>query len=155
MIEALTGSLGIYVASFAIAVISGVVPIVNAELYLIAACVAVGQVPAAIAIAVLVALGQMVAKAGIYRAARCATELGKRHSGKHAAKLDRARKLVEKHGSKPLSLTFLSASVGLPPFYVVSIVAGMLAVRFQAFFMVGLAGRTLRFGTIAVIAAIA
>ena len=45
MIETLTGSLGIYVASFVVAVISGVVPVVNAEIYLIAACVAVAIAP--------------------------------------------------------------------------------------------------------------
>jgi membrane protein YqaA with SNARE-associated domain len=147
-------AIGIYLASFLIAVASGVIPIVNAELYLVGVVLAVGGVPQALVLAVLVSAGQMVAKAVIYQTARGATNLGTRSKG-FASRLEKARARTEKWRNKPLGVTFVSASLGLPPFYIVSLVAGILEVRFRAFMLVGMAGRTLRFGTIAVLAALA
>jgi hypothetical protein len=40
--------LGVYVGSFAIAIVSGVFPIVNAELYLIGLVLAIGGIPEAL-----------------------------------------------------------------------------------------------------------
>lgn len=141
-----------FAASFAVAIISGLVPVVNAELYLVGVVLAVGGIPEALLLAVIVALGQMVAKIVMYQAALRATNLGKR-SPRLEPKIEKARAYVEKWRSKPLSVSFVSATLGLPPFYLVSLVAGMLQVPFRAFFIVGLIGRTLRFATIAVIAA--
>jgi membrane protein YqaA with SNARE-associated domain len=154
VIDSIEGAVGIYLASFLIAVASGVIPIVNAEIYLVGVVLAVGGIPEALFLAVLVSVGQMVAKAVIYQTAKGATTLGTK-SGGFAAKLERARTRVEKWKSKPLGVTFVSASLGLPPFYIVSLVAGILEVRFRAFLLVGFAGRTLRFGTIALLAALA
>jgi membrane protein YqaA with SNARE-associated domain len=152
------GALGIYLASFLIAVASGVIPIVNAEIYLVGVVLAVGAagggIPEALFLAVLVSIGQMCAKAVIYQTARGATTLGTK-SGGFAKKLERARERTEKWKNKPLGVTFVSASLGLPPFYIVSLVAGILEVRFRAFMLVGFAGRTMRFGTIALLAALA
>lgn len=69
-------------------------------------------------------------------------------------RLVKARELVHRWRDRPLFLVFLSATIGLPPFYVVSIVAGIVELRFRAFVVVGFAGRTIRFATIAVIAAL-
>jgi membrane protein YqaA with SNARE-associated domain len=43
----------------------------------------------------------------------------------------------------------LSAVFGLPPFYLVSIAAGMLGVAFGRFLAIGIVGRLIHFGTIA------
>lgn len=147
--------MSIYLGTFAVAAISGVVPIVNAELYLIGLVFAIGGIPEALLLAVLLAAGQMIGKGVIYHTARSATRFGARRTPKLAAKLERARVRVERWRSKPLSVTFLSASVGLPPLYLVSLLAGILEIRFRAFLLVGFAGRTLRFGTIGVLAAAA
>jgi len=141
-----------FAASFAVAILSGLVPVVNAELYLVGVVLAVGGIPEALLLALIVALGQMVAKIVMYQAALRATNLGKR-SPRLEPKIEKARAYVEKWRSKPLSVSFVSATLGLPPFYLVTLVAGMLQVPFRAFFIVGLIGRTLRFATIAVIAA--
>ena len=142
-----------FAASFAVAILSGLVPVINAEIYLVGVVLAVGGIPEALLLALIVALGQMVAKVFMYQAALRATNLGKR-SPRLEPKIQKARAYVEKWRSKPLSITFVSATIGLPPFYLVALVAGMLEVPFRAFFVVGLVGRTLRFATIAVIAAI-
>jgi membrane protein YqaA with SNARE-associated domain len=45
-------------------------------------------------------------------------------------------------------LVGLSALTGLPPFYLLSIAAPALGVRFRTFLVMGLAGRLLRFGAL-------
>ena len=45
-------------------------------------------------------------------------------------------------------LVFLSSASGLPPFYVISTLAGALRVSFAAFILVGTAGRFLRFAAV-------
>ncbi len=151
----MTDSVGVYLGSFAIAVVSGVLPVVNAELYLIGIVLAIGGIPEALVLAVSIAAGQMIGKGLLYQAARGATRLGTRRGGRFAVRLDHARTKVGRWRSKPYSALFVSASVGLPPLYLVTLVAGILDIRFRAFLLVGFAGRTLRFGTIGVLAALA
>ncbi len=153
MTDSVEAAAGVYLASFAIAVVSGVVPIVNAELYLIGLVLAIGGVPEALVLAVLIAAGQMIGKGLLYQTARSATLLGARRTPRLADRLERARHRVERWRSKPYTVTFVSASVGLPPLYLVTLAAGILDIRFRAFLLVGFAGRTLRFGTIGVLAA--
>jgi len=45
----------------------------------------------------------------------------------------------------------ISSTVGLPPFYLVALAAGALKIGFRTFCIMGLVGRTLRFGVIAAI----
>jgi membrane protein YqaA with SNARE-associated domain len=152
--DSVEAAAGVYLGSFAIAVVSGVVPIVNAELYLIGIVLAIGGIPEALVLAVLIAAGQMIGKGALYQAARGATRLGASRAARLADKLDHARAKVGRWRSKPYSALFVSASVGLPPLYLVTLVAGILEIRFRAFLLVGFAGRTLRFGTIGVLAAL-
>lgn len=153
MIDAVTAFLGIGAVTLGTAALSGVIPILNLELYLVGV-VAVGSrgVAEACALGIVAAAGQMIAKAVLYQAARGATNVGRR---KYASAIDRARRSIARWRSKPLSVLFVSASVGLPPFYVVSLAAGMLEIRFRTFLAIGFAGRALRFATIAVLAALA
>ncbi|MGE0869016.1 MAG: hypothetical protein AB7P03_10645 [Kofleriaceae bacterium] len=151
MIDGLEATIGIYAATFVVAVLSGFIPVINAELYLIGVAVVTGNVWLAVVLGVIVAAGQMVAKIGIYQAARGASSLGSR-GPKYEAKLAKARALVDKWRDKPFVLLFVSASTGLPPFFIVSLLAGMLSIKFRPFVTIGMLGRTLRFVTIALLA---
>ena len=149
MIDSIEASVGIYLATLIVSVLSGLVPVVNGELYLIAAIVVAGDPTIALVLAVIVAIGQMIAKIGLYFAARGATELGR--STRLGAKLERAQLLVERWRNKPLTLLSISAVTGLPPFYLVSLVAGVVRIRFGVFLVLGLAGRVIRFVALALI----
>jgi hypothetical protein len=92
---------------------------------------------------------QMGAKALLYQLARGATQLG---SGRFASAVVRAHARVEQWRSKPLSVLFISAVPGIPPFYLSSLVAGLLEIRFATFVVLGTVGRIIRFGAIAGIA---
>lgn len=147
--ESIVEALGIYGATLVIGVLSGLIPIVNGELFLLGAIrLLADDLPGAIFVAVLMAIGQMIAKIVLYQAARKATDLG---TGRFAEKLRKARVKVEKWRSKPLTILFVSAVLGLPPFYLVTLVAGILEVRFVAFLWIGLTGRLIRFIALALI----
>jgi membrane protein YqaA with SNARE-associated domain len=121
--EELIAKVGIYGASFVVGFVSGLVPFVNSELYLVAVSSMVAR-PALLPIALLSASGQMVAKTIIFYAGR------------------------EDWENKADFLMLISASVGLPPFYVVSFVAGALKLHYIRFFIAGIIGRSIRFAAI-------
>lgn len=147
--ESIVEALGIYGATLVIGVLSGLIPIVNGELFLLGAIrLLADDLPGAIFVAVLMSIGQMIAKIILYQAALKATDLG---TGRFAEKLRKARQKVDKWRNKPLSILFLSATLGLPPFYIVTLVAGILEVRFVAFLWIGLTGRLIRFIALALI----
>jgi membrane protein YqaA with SNARE-associated domain len=162
---------GIYLASFAIAIVSGVFPLVNGEAYLIGIVLAAGaDVPHAIVLAILVACGQMIASSVLFHAARGVTwrvgsaelthapvpsfGLGGRRRQKLEDRIMRARIAVAKWGNKRFALLCTSASLGLPPFLLTSLAAGALEIRFRSFLAIGLAGRIVRFTAVGVGAAL-
>ena len=148
MIETIEGTIGIYGATLVVAIASGFIPLINIEIYLIAVCLLTRSLPLAILLGVIAAAGQMVAKVGIYKASRAGTNLSKPDP---KGKLARAREVMARWKDKPHLLTFVSASTGIPPFFIVSIVAGVLELPFIAFLAVGLLGRTIRFVVVAVV----
>jgi membrane protein YqaA with SNARE-associated domain len=140
--------LGLYGACVATAAASALIPIINAELFLAGVVVVVGDVGHAIVLGALVAFGQMLGKSVIYASMRGTSRFYDRHAG-------RVRAFVERWGHRPRLVMFASATASVPPYLLVAALAGVAKVRFREFFAIGLAGRTLRFVTIAVIAATA
>ena len=149
LVDSIVAVLGIYAGTLAVGVLSGLIPVVNGELYLIGVVLLTKQLWPAIVLALLVAVGQMIAKFVLYKAANSASALGK--DSKLGRKIENARAKVEKWKDKPLAVTFVSAITGLPPFYIVTLLAGMLGVRFRTFMILGIVGRVVRFVAIALI----
>ena len=148
--ESLLEATGVYVGTLLVGILSGLVPVVNSELFIAVAIrlfLLDGGLLGVIAVGLLMALGEMIAKVGLYQAAQRGSELA---SGKLAVQLARARARVDKWRSKPLSILFISGVVGLPPFYLIALVAGLLRIRFTTFLWVGMVGRTIRFVGLAV-----
>ena len=147
--DAIVEATGIYLATLIVGVLSGLVPIVNGELFLLGAIkLLADDLPGAMVVAMLMAAGQMIAKVLLYHAALKATELG---TGKLAEKLRGARTRIEKWKSKPFAVLVASATLGLPPFYLVTLAAGVLQIRFWPFFWIGIAGRVVRFAVLALL----
>ena len=121
------------------AVVSSLVPFVNAELLLIGLTVA--SPAAAPLLAVVMAAGQMVGKSILF--------LGGGRLTRASLETRLARWRLDRPGRRGgAPLIGISAVTGLPPFYLVSIAAPALGVSFRTFFTVGLAGRLLRFGAL-------
>ena len=149
MVEEIAARIGIYGAAFVVGAISSVVPVIPAEIVLAGYVAIAGNFWLAIVLGLLVATGQMLLKIPMYQAARGATRLT------HPApdgKLAKAKRWIEKWKDKPYALTFVSATVGFPPFYFLVLVAGILEMRFRTFVAVGYVGRVVRFVTIALVA---
>jgi membrane protein YqaA with SNARE-associated domain len=147
--DSIEASVGIYLATLIASVLSGLVPVVNGEIYLVAAILLARDPGVGLALALIMAVGQMIAKIVLYHAARGAGQLGR--STRFGDKLERARQLVERWQGKPLTLLFVSSVTGLPPFYLVSLLAGLVGIRFGTFLLLGLAGRAIRFVALALL----
>jgi len=143
---------GIYVAMFVVAVISGVFPLVNSELALVALARTVDSWPKLIVVGVIVALGQTVTHATLFESARSLTKLGEKRRQRFEARIARAREVVNKWQTSELLLLASAATVGLPPMMLVAVVGGALGIRFRTFVLIGLTGRVARFTTIVILA---
>lgn len=144
MHEELLAKTGIYVATFIIALVSGLVPVVNAEAYLLLVS-AILPPGAVLPVVLLAASGQMIAKLALYLTGKGALRLPLRRWDE---KIEAWRTRIETRKGRADVLIFVSAFVGLPPFYVLSIVAGILRFRLAEFVVWGFVGRSLRFGVV-------
>jgi membrane protein YqaA with SNARE-associated domain len=138
-------SLGIYAATFLWCLVGGFIPIINAEVYL-ASVAAMSERAAVLPLAIVATVGQMTAKTAIFLAGRGLSRLpAARDSERMRVVLAKARAW-----RGPIELfVFVSAVVGIPPFYIVSLLGGALELGVARFIVVGLAGRLIRFLVIA------
>jgi membrane protein YqaA with SNARE-associated domain len=120
---------------------SALIPVLHAEAYLVAATL---LTPPELhwPLVVAAASGQMVGKVGMYLAGRGLLLVpGRRMADQIAAATAKYRERKALGGG----LVFISAAAGLPPFYLVSIAAGMLHFPLPRFVVLGLIGRAIRF----------
>jgi len=134
---------GLPAATFVYCFISGLVPVVNAEAFLVIISSALLSRSQLLLIATLAAAGQMTAKCTMYFVARTSF---RRPPQKYEEKFNRTREKLDQWRYGVGLFFFASASTGFPPFYVVSILAGMMKFNFLTFLAFGMAGRFVRFG---------
>ena len=120
---------------------SAVFPLLHAEAYLITVS---ALTPPALSWGLVLAgtAGQMVGKVIMYGAGRGVVRLP---SERLQRRLEAAAARYEGRRKLGNALILLSASTGLPPFFVTSVVAGMLRVPLVPFIFFGAVGRFLRF----------
>jgi membrane protein YqaA with SNARE-associated domain len=147
----LLATLGLYGGTLVVCFVSALVPIVNAEIFLALVAAELVTSPAQLpAIVVCAAVGQMTAKVLLYYAGMGLLELPR---GRYKGRIERARARIATWRRRPYVVFAISSTVGLPPFYLVSIVAGSMKIGFRAFCAIGLVGRTLRFAVVVAIPA--
>jgi membrane protein YqaA with SNARE-associated domain len=129
--------------------VGAVVPVLNTELYLVglAAIVDPHHVPG---LAVMAAVGQMAGKILVYYAGQGVLRLP---FGK--GRMQEWEEKLRNHKAGVDGILFLSAFLGLPPHYAVSISAGALRWSLTRFLVVGVVGRTLRFIVVMALPALA
>jgi membrane protein YqaA with SNARE-associated domain len=137
-------------------VVSAIVPVANAEAYVIGS--QVSAVAGPVSIAVGVGIGQAFGKLLLFQSVRQGKELPfirHRRADARREPVSRARarfraavaRLLELVGQKRwgLPIVFLSAVVGLPPLYAVALLAGATTMSALWFTLVVLVGRITRF----------
>ena len=137
-------------STFGFCVLSALVPVLNAEVYL--AAVAASQAPPLWPMAVVAGAGQMVGKVVYYLIGKSSLQwrwVSKRvDTPRFQAGLERWRSRLEHRPWVAAAFVFVSACVGIPPFAVVAVLAGTLRMSLPMFAAVGLAGRVLRFASV-------
>jgi membrane protein YqaA with SNARE-associated domain len=131
---------------YALAVLTAILPWVNAEVVMISAA-AVCTSGEAISVAViLVTAGQMTGKSAMYWMMRYG-DAGIPVRLRTA--IERWRAQLAERPRRTLATILTSAVIGIPPFYVVSAAAGAFRVDFCRFVIVGTCGRLVHFAVVA------
>ena len=139
--------IGWYLSGYGAAVVSALIPVVNAELLLLSLIALTASRGGAVTMALIVTAGQVTGQGLLYWLARGVTTW--RPSRLYGAAIDRWRARFE---GAPRSLTgflFVSATTGLPPFYAITVLSGTFRINFARYIIVALAGRAIRFVAIA------
>lgn len=142
--------------TFGVCVLSALIPVVNAELYLVALVTQQPQLPWWL-VGLAAATGQMIGKLLFYYAGRGVVRLPNRlrrlsergRRGRWAARLQRFQQTCRDRPVWTAGVLTVSAGVGVPPFAAMAVVAGIARVGVGTFVVTGLAGRFVRFGAIA------
>lgn len=144
--------------SLAFGVVSAIIPVANAEAYVIASQVAAVAGPMPVAVGV--GLGQSAGKLLLFVAVRRGRDfwfLRKHHDQRTAVGPVRTRiravlaRLLELVGTNRwgLPIVAMAAVIGIPPLYAVALVAGASRMRALWFWVVVAAGRVTRFVLVA------
>ncbi len=136
--------IGLYGGTYIVCLISGFIPIVNAELFLIWISLTISEAEY-IRVLLLATSGQMTAKVLMFLSGKGVVNISKK---RHENKLAQIEEKMKKWESKIDIFLFLSAFTGFPPFYVVAVLSGMTNVNFVRFCIAGFLGRALRFGLV-------
>ena len=142
---------GDFLAVLGVAFLSALVPLVNIEAYL-GVRGAVASVDSLWWLGFAAALGQMVGKVVWYYLGASSlswTWVRRRiEKPKAQGRLEQWRKRTDERPVVAGGLVFLSAVSGFPPFAIVAVVAGQLRMGVWLFFVLGLAGRWIRFALV-------
>lgn len=138
-------------ATFGLCIAAGLIPLINAELVLIGFILKapVQGVAMTAGLVLAAAMGQMVAKVSMYYVGKGALKLSKDKEGKIAKAIKKYQHKMEENASAPSMLLFVSSFVGLPPFYVISILAGTFKIPLGRFIVIGSVGRIMHFAVVA------
>lgn len=137
---------GLIASCFLLCIVGAVIPWVNSEAIVLSFAALTKDRTGLVLIAAAAAVGQMVGKSAMYLAGRGAPKLG---SPRMVARVERWRSRLASRRALAWLITFASASTGLPPFYIVSVLAGTFGVGFAGFVVVGTVGRFARFVALA------
>ena len=134
---------------FLLALLAGFVPFVSVELALIVSAAAHPSLGVLLALAIAAAGGLMVGKCCFFLGGRSAFAWSKGRSRR--VRLPAFLSRATRKPQVAAATVFVSAATGVPPFAVVSPLAGSWRLRLSSFFVVGFAGKSARFAGIVLV----
>lgn len=138
----------LYLACFGLSIVSALVPWVNGEALLLSFAVWAPTPFALGGMVALASLGQMVGKCVLYWGGRGSLRVQK---GRVAQLIISWNERLTSSPGRTSLVIFISSAVGIPPFYVITILAGGLHLSFGRFVSIGLCGRVVRFSLLVLI----
>jgi membrane protein YqaA with SNARE-associated domain len=130
--------------------VSSVVPVFNMETYIVVAYARSDAT--ALQLAFIGSVGQNIGKLVWYFVCRESLDIGwlkrRLETPKRQAQFQRWSDFVQNRPGVSGLITFVSALVGIPPFFVMAMIAGTLRMNVFVFVLSGIAGRTLFFWAI-------
>jgi membrane protein YqaA with SNARE-associated domain len=142
---------GIYCSCFLLSILSALLPWLNGEVVLLSFAALAPGPWQLIAVILLTTSGQMAGKCILYWMARRGIQP---RSARMTRTLTTWKERLAQSPSKSLAIVFISSTLSIPPFYVLTIIFGILKMRFKPFILVGACGRLLHFGALALIPAL-
>jgi membrane protein YqaA with SNARE-associated domain len=140
---------------FVLAFVSAFVPLVSIELALVAAAATGTSGRLLVAHVLLAAAGQMVGKSCFFLGGRTAfarwTKRKKPRRSGGSQQLGRLVACAARQRATATVTVFVSAVTGLPPFAIVSALAGAWRLRLCSFLVLGFAGRSARFAAVLIV----
>jgi membrane protein YqaA with SNARE-associated domain len=137
--------LDLLLSTLGAAIVSALVPLVNAELLALGA-VAIAPPRLDFPLVLMVTLGQMLGKIVLFLVGRGSLRIPWMVK---TEKIEEAGERLGRRGNLGAAMLLLSAVTGLPPFYLVSIACGLLRFSLPLFILIGSAGRLVRFSVVA------
>jgi membrane protein YqaA with SNARE-associated domain len=135
---------GAYLTLGVVAFVSAVFPLVNAELAVVSLAAALPH-PNILLLVSVATCAQMAGKSTMYWVGRRGSRAG---GGRYAQAIERWGHRFRGSRKSVGTLVFLSSASGLPPFYVISTLAGAFRTSFLVFILVGTAGRFIRYAAL-------
>jgi membrane protein YqaA with SNARE-associated domain len=133
-----------FASTVAICFASAIIPLVNMELFVIFLG-SVAPPPLLPALLIVGTLSHMLGKSVMYAAGRAFDKLP---PGALKRRVAAAREKVQDRPNLGAAVILTSAFTGLPPFYAVTVLSGVVRYNFLWFFVAGFGGRLLRFGAL-------
>lgn len=142
--------------TFGFSVVSALVPVFNAEVYLIGVAAKAPQLPWWL-LGLVAAAGQMLGKLVFYYAGRGSLQLPARlrrksdkgREGRWSRWFTRFRETAQQRPYWAFAVLLASATIGLPPYAAAAVLAGVAEVSLPVFLVSGFVGRAIRFSAIA------
>ena len=139
---------GLYLGAFLFSFVSGIIPVLSVELFLLAVGALTRNPWHLLAVALLTALGQLLSKMLLYASGRgmLPSQLhGRLLRTRGLLRLGKLRDRLASYKGSTGWMLFVSAVVGLPPSYLYSIVCGMMGMGLVLFTALSAAGFVIRF----------
>lgn len=137
--------------TFVVSVVSALVPLVNAEAYLVALA-STTDLSSIWLVSAVAGVGQTVGKVAWYEAGRRALDWPWVRRKLGTPRAEQRRELWQRRlSARPWAsstVLFASATAGFPPLLVMAVVAGQLHMSRSLFTLIVLVGRTLRFAAV-------
>jgi membrane protein YqaA with SNARE-associated domain len=139
--------ISLWITTVAVCLVGSIIPLVNTEVYLIAVS-AVAPKEFVVPLVIAATLGQMLGKVAMYHAGR---GMVRARSVKVRERVAEWRARLEKRPWLARGVLFSSATLGLPPLYIVTLTCGAIGMGLLSFVVIGSVGRLIHFAVVALL----